>query len=228
MPTKRTAIPSIPAPAAQDDPKLSNPAYGALPLNKQYKIDGFQDIKFKKKQSSIFKTMKGLFAFAVPIIGWFAPLFKLSLIPKGHIGVSTNNGKPEFLRPGWHFLLSPFRSLEKVVPLNKTSEIINGTKSIVNVKDGEVGLIVDEKSGDYILLGPGMHQWNSPTIKYVGIAPIKENMVDLGPFTLITVPPGEVAVTTDNGQLKILPEKVEDQASTGSRTFLLNHAKWKI
>lgn len=83
-----------------------------------------------------------------------------------------NNGHPELLRPGWHFLLSGghlhpvaqqarvyntsvgLRSLKKQESL-KNELIKHGTITIVTIREGFIGLALDK--GTPILLGPGNH-----------------------------------------------------------------------
>merc|ERR1719408_606104 len=48
---------------------------------------------------------------------------------------------------------------------------------------------------------------------------ISNNVIRLGPFTLVTVDSGYSAVTEDNGQQKILK---------GGETYLLTHRNWKF
>jgi regulator of protease activity HflC (stomatin/prohibitin superfamily) len=49
-------------------------------------------------------------------------------------------------------------------------------------------------------------------------------VLKIGAFTLVTVPPGEVAITENNGVLLIL----EENGETKQRTHFLNHAKWQF
>lgn len=75
--------------------------------------------------------------------------------------------------------------------------IIHGTKAIITVTQGFVGLAMDR--GQPILLPPGLHQWDSPTIERLDVkerlwAPRFQQLIDLassiirlGPYTLITV-----------------------------------------
>ena len=45
--------------------------------------------------------------------------------------------------------------------------IIHGTKAIITVTQGFVGLAMDR--GQPILLPPGLHQWDSPTIEHLDV-----------------------------------------------------------
>lgn len=199
---------------------LGYPAYQVIPLTSDYECKDTNMIQFVEPHSFGWKLLKGIVSLALLPITLIALPFRLRNIPQGSIGVSQSSGRPEFLGPGWHFLGSPLRSLEGVVSLNHKRTILNLTRGIVTVEDGHVGVALDR--GRYILLGPGMHQWNSDTFQFLALVKLEDNVVKMGPFTVITVPPGEVAITEDNGMLKIL----EGNAETGQRTHFLNHSKW--
>ena len=88
---------------------------------------------------------------------------------------------------------------------------------------------------EYKLLSPGTYQWDSPMISSVTAVDIRPNYVELGPYRLVTVPKGEVAVTNDGGELRILgyegkgagvPEE-RNMTNQLSRTFFLDNAKWE-
>jgi len=201
--------------------KVGHAAYQVLPLHTEYQINGPEDLQYCRPHSDGHKFYKGLFTTLTIPISWLWILGKTYLIPSGHIGVSINNGVPEFLPPGWHYLGSAFRSMISVVPINTDTPIINLTKGIVTVSDGWVGIARDK--GRFILLGPGMHQWDSATFEWHGFKELTNDaLLKLGPYTLVTVPPGEVAITENNGALVILSENHE----TLKRSHFLDHSKW--
>jgi regulator of protease activity HflC (stomatin/prohibitin superfamily) len=59
----------------------------------------------------------------------------------------------------------------------------------------------------------------SSTIIYKGAFDLNNNVIQLGPLTLVTVDEGHAAVMEDNGKQKILD---------GGETYLLNHRNWKF
>lgn len=197
------------------------PAYEVLPLYKEFAIDGPDWIDFCRQHSVGHKINKGFWTLLTAPVSWIWVLGRTSLIPAGHIGISVNNGNPEFLPPGWHYLGSWFRGLKEVVPINNEKPIVNLTRGIVTIPDGKIGIARNQ--GAFLLLGPGLHQWNSPTFEWFGTKTISSELVQqLGPYTLVTVPPGEVAITENNGTLVILDENQK----TGHRTHFLDHSKW--
>jgi len=198
-------------------------AYNVLPLTTDFELENPALLEYRDGHSGAHKFMKGTSLVLLPVVSWLYAFFRTSNVPSGHIGVSLNNGRPEFLAQGWHFLGSPLRFLEKIVPLNSETPIINLTKGIITVRDGHDGLAQDK--GKYVLLGPGMHQWESDTFSWISSIDLSTgNVIRLGPFTPVTVPPGEVAVTENNGSLIILDVNRE----TEQRTHFLNHAKWQF
>lgn len=80
--------------------------------------------------------------------------------------------------------------------------IINGNRTIVTVDQGCVGFCTDR--GEPVLLPPGMHQWNSSTLLFVKTIQLDEPVINLGPWTLLTINQGYMAVTQDNGKQVIL------------------------
>jgi len=86
----------------------------------------------------------------------------------------------------------------------------------VTVKQGHIGYCED--MGQPILLPPGLHEWQSQTLRYIESVDLNNAVIKLGPYTLITVDEGYCAVTQNNGRQVILP---------GGQTHLLNHRNWK-
>jgi regulator of protease activity HflC (stomatin/prohibitin superfamily) len=223
---------------------LDDPAYIALrPLLERHHPGvshaDVRDIRMKEAHSGGLKFAKAivapvLFTVGLPTVICLTGKAIPFLVPEGHIGLSTNNGRPEFLPEGWHWLLSPVRRLDRVVSL-KQDVIEFNTKAIITIHPGHIGYAEDQ--GCPIVLGPGMHQWDSPTIKFMQSFDISEKFLKFGPYTLLTVREGECAVTSNNGVLEILgadkPGKTADkhqlaQNPNTTRTYLLSHAKWTL
>merc|ERR1712070_527834 len=68
-------------------------------------------------------------------------------------------------------------------------------------------------------LPPGMHQWNSTTLKFEKMIDLSTSVIRMGPYTLVTVDEGYAGVTSDNGEQKILP---------GGQAYMLTHRNWKF
>merc|ERR1711998_793044 len=86
----------------------------------------------------------------------------------------------------------------------------------VTVKQGHIGYCED--MGQPVLLPPGLHEWQSQTLRFIESVDLNNSIIKLGPYTLITVDEGYCAVTQNNGSQVILP---------GGQTHLLNHRNWK-
>ncbi len=74
--------------------------------------------------------------------------------------------------------------------------------------------------GQPILLPPGLHSWTSETIRFEKMYKLDDSPVlTIGPYTLLTVDDGNVAVTINNGKRMLME---------GGKTHLLTHQKWKF
>merc|ERR1719473_696405 len=100
---------------------------------------------------------------------------------------------------------------------DETGPIIHGDRTIVVVEQGFIGFALDK--GQPVLLPPGLHQWKSATMEFIRCYDLNNNVIRMGPLTLVTVDEGYAAVTEDNGKQKILD---------GGETYLLNHRNWKF
>jgi len=130
----------------------------------------------------------------------------------GHDGRGSFN----FYGPGVHRIIDPFYKIGDQVAYNKGT-VHHGDLTLVVVEQGKVGVAFDQ--GQPVLLPPGLHQWRSPTMFFEGQHDLNNNVIRLGPLTLVTVDSGYSAVTEDNGMQKILE---------GGRTYLLTHRNWKF
>ena len=73
--------------------------------------------------------------------------------------------------------------------------------------------------GQPVLLPPGLHSWKSDTMTFVRSYDLNEHVIEVGPYTIVTVDEGYAAITQDNGRQKIL---------NGGETHLLMHQKWRF
>lgn len=85
------------------------------------------------------------------------------------------------------------------------------------VEQGYIGYATD--NGQPILLPPGIHVWTSESLDFHKAVPLKDHLIVLGPYTVLTVDEGYAAVTQNNGQQMIMP---------GGHTHLLDHMNWKF
>merc|ERR1711998_178463 len=137
-------------------------------------------------------------------------------VPKGQIRLA-NDGSGNYLiyGPGVHRVNNLFMQLGRNIEC--TTEVIqHGDRSVVTVKQGHIGYCED--MGQPVLLPPGLHEWQSQTLRFIKSVDLNNAIIKLGPYTLITVDEGYCAVTQNNGRQVILP---------GGQTHLLNHRNWK-
>lgn len=181
-------------------------AFGFLDVAEQqlfttrYQIDDASAIQLHPKTSWSTKLLKTMGCIFVPGLGWMYGLANLKLVPEGELGMVMNSGRPELLAPGWHCVAEPLRKWNGKIALS--DEVIKfGTKEIITVKDGFVGLAWDR--GEPVLLPPGMHQWDSSTLKFEKVFDRRKNF-SAGPFTFCTVQKGDVGVSFDRGELVLL------------------------
>jgi len=97
------------------------------------------------------------------------------------------------------------------------ANIVHGDRCIVTVEEGFIGYCTDR--GQPILLPPGMHQWQSSTLKFERLIDLNDPVIKIGPYTLLTVEEGYKAVTQDNGKQVILD---------GGSVYMLTHRNWVL
>jgi len=158
--------------------------------------------------------------FVCPIVGCF--LYSQThvefFVPAGHVGLLMNE-KQEYLfaQPGMHNISSCFIKHCGTQRLPTNTALQHGNRCILMVEQGFLGLAFD--NGQPVLLPPGIHVWTSETLAYDKAIALDQHMINLGPYTLITVDEGYAAVTQNNGKQHILP---------GGATHLLNHKNWRF
>mmetsp|Transcript_60853 Transcript_60853/g.166814 ORF Transcript_60853/g.166814 Transcript_60853/m.166814 type:complete len:525 (+) Transcript_60853:147-1721(+) len=130
--------------------------------------------------------------------------------------VSDGRGKFYFYGQGVHRICDPFYKVGKSMTYYK-GLIQHGDLTLCVVEQGQIGYALDQ--GQPVLLPPGLHQWRSPTMIFEKSFDLNNNVIRMGPLTLITVDSGYSAVTEDNGEQKIL---------AGGSTYLLTHRNWKF
>jgi regulator of protease activity HflC (stomatin/prohibitin superfamily) len=137
------------------------------------------------------------------MIGSFYFCKKLILIPSGSYGFAMNSGVPQLLRPGWHFLGSPLKSLYSTIEMS-TNPIIVGPVTIVRIPQGCIGTATDNTKLELLL--PGTHCRNSGTFKYDKTYPLNNNLVEFRQIKILTILTGSVQICYDVGRAAILKE----------------------
>eukprot|EP00554_Chaetoceros_debilis_P007807 CAMPEP_0194073574 /NCGR_PEP_ID=MMETSP0149-20130528/944_1 /TAXON_ID=122233 /ORGANISM="Chaetoceros debilis, Strain MM31A-1" /LENGTH=551 /DNA_ID=CAMNT_0038753605 /DNA_START=142 /DNA_END=1797 /DNA_ORIENTATION=+ len=145
-------------------------------------------------------------------------------VPPGHVCCFIDQDNNYiFAKPGVHNVRDPFlKRIGGPIPLyhteNRSNFIEHGDRTIVTVPQGMLGFASD--MGQPILLPPGMHSWKSETIRFERMYRLDDSPVlTIGPYTIVTVDDGYVAVTIANGKQVLLE---------GGQTHLLSHQKWKF
>lgn len=145
-------------------------------------------------------------------------------VPPGHVCCFIDQDNNYiFAKPGVHNVRDPFlKRIGGPIPLyrtaNRSNFIEHGDRTIVTVPQGMLGFASD--MGQPILLPPGMHSWKSETIRFERMYRLDDSPVlTIGPYTILTVDDGYVAVTIANGKQVLLE---------GGQTHLLSHQKWKF
>lgn len=145
-------------------------------------------------------------------------------VPPGHIVCCTDEDDNHiFLKPGVYNIQDPFmKQRGGPIPLfgaqNNRNIIEHGDRCCVTVPMGMVALLLD--FGQPILLPPGLHACKSDTIRFERMYRLDDSpVVQIGPYTILTVDAGYCAVTMNNGKQLLLQ---------GGQTHLLTHQKWKF
>jgi regulator of protease activity HflC (stomatin/prohibitin superfamily) len=148
---------------------------------------------------------------------WLCKCFLTFEVSAGQVQlVEDGRGNYSFYGKGVHRICDPFYKVSG----NKTYQqgvVKHGDITLAVVEQGQIGFVLEK--GQPILLPPGMHQWRSTTMTFMKAHSLDNNVIMMGPLTLVTVDSGYAAVTEDNGLQKIL---------CGGSTYLLTHKNWKF
>eukprot|EP00586_Coscinodiscus_wailesii_P019336 CAMPEP_0172499342 /NCGR_PEP_ID=MMETSP1066-20121228/125894_1 /TAXON_ID=671091 /ORGANISM="Coscinodiscus wailesii, Strain CCMP2513" /LENGTH=644 /DNA_ID=CAMNT_0013273035 /DNA_START=43 /DNA_END=1977 /DNA_ORIENTATION=- len=236
-PSSSSSAPPPAAAAADIAVAEDTPAYRALRkfglLNTRYRKDNFEDI-FRETdltpRSSHFDNLTKRMQWGVywtPGCGFIVyNLFNTEItIPPRHIcRFVDNDDNYLFAKPGVHNVRDPF--LKQVgYPVDVTTAgdddddaaIEHGNRTVVTVPQGKLGYASDR--GEAVLLPPGLHSWTSESLRFVRMYDLDRSVVQMGPYTVLTVDDGYAAVTRNNGKRVILP---------GGETHLLTHQKHRF
>jgi len=209
LPTAARAVPHHRASKGQN--QESSPAYRAVQhlLTTEYRIDTAENIRSIEPNATRVGNM-----FAC----WLRPCGMRTFdVRKGQLRLAEDgNGNFEIYGPGVHRVKNFFmRVWDEIDVTNEV--IIHGDRTIVTVRQGHIGYCED--MGQPVLLPPGLHEWQSQTLKYKSSVDLNNSIIKLGPYTVLTVDEGYCAVTQNNGQQAILH---------GGETHLLDHRNWKF
>merc|ERR1712022_53182 len=197
--------------AAEAAGREGTPAYRCIEqlLTTEYRIAGADAIRAEPPNATRLSNMVCCFLAPCGVRTFDVPRGKVRLAEDG-------SGNYEIYGPGVHRVNNLFMKVWDDVALTK-EVIVHGDRTIVTVKQGCVGYCED--MGQPILLPPGLHEWQSQTLKYKDSVDLNNSLIRLGPYTIITVDEGYCVVTQNNGHQVILQ---------GGETHLLNHRNWKF
>lgn len=200
----------------EGDLMVDTPAYQVLraagALCSEYRIHSAEELDAIGPNSEAFANCM-LESLCFP----FSCFFKTFEVPAGNVTlVEDGRGSYEFRREGVHMICDPFYTVGDTKEFD-INTIVHGDRVILVVEQGYIGLAMDK--GEPVLLGPGLHQWQSQTLQFVEMVDLNSNVIRLGPMTLVTVDEGYEAITEDNGLQKILE---------GGTAHLLMHRNWKF
>jgi hypothetical protein len=126
------------------------------------------------------------------------------IVEKGFVVKAMHDGLPRLLGEGAHVIESTqfkFIGPEDTIQNNC---IVHGTITILRVSLGKVALAMQNNEPTFIDR-PGLFEFDSPDFSFVEFQNADEQLIQLGAKKVILVRTGQVGVTFDSGQLKILP-----------------------
>eukprot|EP00567_Pseudictyota_dubia_P017344 CAMPEP_0197445720 /NCGR_PEP_ID=MMETSP1175-20131217/10876_1 /TAXON_ID=1003142 /ORGANISM="Triceratium dubium, Strain CCMP147" /LENGTH=567 /DNA_ID=CAMNT_0042976731 /DNA_START=85 /DNA_END=1788 /DNA_ORIENTATION=+ len=219
------------------------PAYVVLQqfglLDTSYRKNDFEDI-FEPcdlvANSSHADTLKKRLRWGVywtPGCGFmlYSALHTEVIVPPGCVCCFVDNDNNYlFARPGVHNINDPFMekqgspiALRSATTVNERARsrgspvVEHGNRTIVTIPQGKLGYATDR--GQPVLLPPGLHSWKSETLRYERTFEMEEHVIEIGPYTILTVDEGYAAITQNNGLQVVLD---------GGQTHLLTHQKWRF
>merc|ERR1711988_745634 len=206
---------------ASDGVPLARPAIvGGGEASLAYQcVEHLIDARYRLESSDALNTIppnasRGANMFAC----WLRPFgVRTFAVDAGDVGLAEDgSGNFEIYGPGVHRVCNFFMRISHRAPVTQEC-ISHGDRTIVTVKQGHIGYCED--MGQPILLPPGLHEWQSATMKFHDSVDLNNSIIRLGPYTILTVDEGYAAIAQDNGEQKILE---------GGRTHLLPHRNFKF
>mmetsp|Transcript_8416 Transcript_8416/g.15216 ORF Transcript_8416/g.15216 Transcript_8416/m.15216 type:complete len:351 (-) Transcript_8416:876-1928(-) len=124
-------------------------------------------------------------------------------VPKGFVAKVFHGNKPRLLGEGTHVIESTqceYLGMESIIT---TPCIVHGTITILRVTRGEVGLAWSNNEPIFIDQ-PGLYEFDSADFRFVEFKEAGERLISLGAKKIIQVYTGEVGITYEQGELRIL------------------------
>jgi regulator of protease activity HflC (stomatin/prohibitin superfamily) len=124
-------------------------------------------------------------------------------VEKGCVAKVMHDNYPRLLGEGDHVIESSQFSYKGTESLISNSAIVHGTITILRVELGQIALAW-ENSVPVFIDKPGIYEWNSANFKFIEFRSAEDLLIQLGAKKIILVHTGRVAVTYDQGKLKVL------------------------
>mmetsp|Transcript_15855 Transcript_15855/g.43868 ORF Transcript_15855/g.43868 Transcript_15855/m.43868 type:complete len:813 (-) Transcript_15855:27-2465(-) len=125
-------------------------------------------------------------------------------VVKGQVAKAYCDNLPRLFGEGLHIIESPnfsYEGTEVISPENLC--ISHGTITILQVPRGKIALTWN-KNEPLLLDRPGLYEFNSNNVHFVGFVDACERFIELGSKKIIQVYTGEVGITYDKGHLEVL------------------------
>jgi hypothetical protein len=126
-------------------------------------------------------------------------------VQKGFVAKVNHDNTPRLLGEGDHLVESTHFSFEGTEDIIKNSWIRHGTMTILRVTLGQIALCWQNNEPAFIDK-PGLYEFDSPDFAFVELKDAEQPFIQLGARKIVLCQTGNVAVTFDNGELKILSD----------------------
>jgi len=125
-------------------------------------------------------------------------------VVKSQIAKIHQNNFPRLLSEGLHIIESSNFSYEGTVVIEPSNLCIkHGAITILQIPRGKVALTWN-RNEPYFLDEPGLFEFNDSNFHFVSFADAEQRIIELGSKKIIQVYTGEVGITYDDGELKVL------------------------
>jgi len=123
-------------------------------------------------------------------------------VQPGYVGFATCSKRAVLLGVGLHFINDPSFEYVGNRALTDGNFLQNGAISLVRVAPSTLGLGSIQRKP--VVLDAGLHLIFEPSLEYIGPASVNDDIIQVGPVSIIRVPPGMVALSTLNGSPTLL------------------------
>lgn len=124
-------------------------------------------------------------------------------VEKGSVAKVFQDNLPRLLGEGDHSIESTNFSYHGMLNIVENLCISHGTITVLQVTEGKIALCW-KNSEPTFFSRPGFYEFDSPDFSFVEFKNAEEQLIQLGSKKIIMVQTGQVGVTYDEGQLKIL------------------------